>query len=89
MKQNFWVEVSYCATCDSFFFKNKDVAIISESDCTATSALVLSDIAKKVYLIYRGEKLKCEDVNQEKLKEKRMLKYFIILLLLKLLGKIK
>lgn len=81
--------VSYCATCDSFFFKNKDVAIISESDCTATSALVLSDIAKKVYLIYRGEKLKCEDVNQEKLKEKKNVKIFYNTTPIEITGKNK
>lgn len=63
--------VSYCATCDSFFFKNKIVAVVGGSDCAATSALSLSDIAKKVYIIYRGEKLRCEDINQERLKEKK------------------
>lgn len=63
--------VSYCATCDSFFFKNKDVAVIGGSDCAATSALTLSDITKKVYLIYRGEKLRCENINSERLKEKK------------------
>ncbi len=63
--------VSYCATCDSFFFKNKNVAVIGESDCAATSAITLSDIAKKVYLVYRGEKLRCENINEERLKEKK------------------
>jgi thioredoxin reductase (NADPH) len=62
--------VSYCATCDSFFFKNKDVAVIGGSDCAATSAIILSDISKKLYLIYRGEKLSCENINEEKLKQK-------------------
>jgi thioredoxin reductase (NADPH) len=63
--------VSYCATCDSFFFKNRNVAVIGGSDCAATSAIALSDIAKKVYLIYRGEKLRCENISEERLKEKK------------------
>ena len=42
--------VSYCATCDAFFFKNRDVAVVGGSDCAATSAIALSDIAKKVYV---------------------------------------
>ncbi len=62
--------VSYCVTCDSFFFKDKIVGVIGGSDCAATSALALSDIAKKVYIIYRGGELRCEDINSKKLKEK-------------------
>ena len=68
--------VSYCVTCDAFFFKNKDVAVIGGSDCAATSALALSDISKTVYLIYRGEKLRCEELNQKRLNEKKNIKIF-------------
>ena len=41
--------VSYCVTCDAFFFKNKIVGVIGGSDCAVTSALALSDLANKVY----------------------------------------
>ena len=61
--------VSYCVTCDAFFFKNKTVAVIGGSDCAATSAVSLSTIAKKVYIVYRGEKLRCEEINAERLKK--------------------
>jgi thioredoxin reductase (NADPH) len=81
--------VSYCATCDSFFFKNKDVAVIGGSDCATTSALALSDIAKRVYLIYRGEKLKCENINEERLKEKKNVDIFYNSFPLEILGKEK
>ncbi|MCX6750077.1 MAG: FAD-dependent oxidoreductase [Candidatus Pacearchaeota archaeon] len=81
--------VSYCATCDSFFFKNKDVAVIGGSDCATTSALALSDIAKKVYLIYRGEKLKCENINEERLKHKKNVETFYNSFPLEILGKEK
>jgi thioredoxin reductase (NADPH) len=81
--------ISYCATCDSFFFKNKDVAVIGGSDCATTSALALSDIAKKVYLIYRGEKLKCESINEERLSKKKNVEIFYNSFPLEVLGKAK
>jgi len=62
--------VSYCVTCDAFFFKGKTVGVIGGSDCAAVSALALADLAKQVYVIYRGEKLRCEDINSHRLKEK-------------------
>jgi len=61
--------VSYCVTCDAFFFKDKTVAVIGGSDCAATSAIALTSLAKKVYVVYRGEKLRCEEINAEKLKK--------------------
>jgi len=62
--------VSYCVTCDGFFFKNKIVGVVGGSDCAATSALALADIAKKVYIFYRGEKLRCEEITTEKIESK-------------------
>jgi len=62
--------VSYCATCDGFFFKNKIVTVIGGSDCAATSALALSDLAKKVVLIYRGKDLRCEKITKQRLEKK-------------------
>jgi thioredoxin-disulfide reductase len=62
--------VSYCVTCDAFFFKGKTVGVVGGSDCAAVSALALADLAKKVYIIYRGEKLRCEDINSKRLEEK-------------------
>lgn len=50
--------ISYCVTCDGFFFKNKITLVIGGSDSALMSALSLSEIAKKVYIVYRGEKLK-------------------------------
>ncbi len=52
--------VSYCATCDGFFYKNKAVAVVGGSDSAAGAAVYLADIAQKVYLIYRGKKLRAE-----------------------------
>jgi len=52
--------VSYCATCDGFFYKNKTVAVIGGSDSAAGAAVYLSEICEKVFLIYRKEKLRAE-----------------------------
>ena len=62
--------VSYCVTCDAFFFKDKVAGVVGGSDCAAVSALALADLAKKVYIIYRGAKLRCEDINSKRLEEK-------------------
>jgi len=48
--------VSYCATCDAAFFKDKIVAVIGGGNAAITSALLLSEHAKKVYIIYRKDK---------------------------------
>lgn len=60
--------VSYCATCDAFFFKNKKVAVIGGSDSAGTAALLLADHADKVYIIYHREPLRCEDITFERIK---------------------
>lgn len=52
--------VSYCTTCDGFFFKGKTVAVIGGSDSACTGSLMLADIASKVYLIYRNGELRAE-----------------------------
>ena len=47
------VGVSYCATCDGFFFKDKTVCVVGGGDSALTQAIYLSSICKKVYLIHR------------------------------------
>lgn len=48
--------VSYCATCDAGFYKNKIVGVVGGSDSALTYALLLADYAKKVYIFYRKDK---------------------------------
>lgn len=66
--------VSYCATCDAPFFKNKDVAVVGGGNTAVEDALYLSEIADKVYLIHRRDKLRAEESRQKRLKERSNIK---------------
>ncbi|MBN1802658.1 MAG: FAD-dependent oxidoreductase [Candidatus Lokiarchaeota archaeon] len=59
--------VSYCATCDGMFFKDKTLAVIGGSDSAVKEALFLSQHATKVYIIYRGEEIRAEPINKKRL----------------------
>jgi len=48
--------ISYCATCDAGFFKDKIVGIVGGSNAALTAALLLAEYAKKVYIIYRKDR---------------------------------
>jgi thioredoxin reductase (NADPH) len=61
--------VSYCATCDAFFFREKTVAVVGGSDSAAASAELLSKMASKVYVIYRRERLRAEPIRVERLEK--------------------
>jgi len=52
--------VSYCATCDAMFYRDKTVVVVGGSNAATMAASLLSDVAKKVYLIYRGTELRGE-----------------------------
>ncbi|PLX21669.1 hypothetical protein C0584_02010 [Candidatus Parcubacteria bacterium] len=52
--------VSYCATCDGFFYRGKTVAVIGGSNSAAAAASHLGNIADKVYIVYRKEKIRAE-----------------------------
>lgn len=61
--------VSYCATCDGAFFRDRTVGVVGGSNAAADAALSLADIAKKVYIIYRGNELRAEPKRIEIIKK--------------------
>ena len=60
--------VSSCATCDGFFFKEKEVAVVGGGNAAVEEAMFLTKFASKVYLIHRRNELRAEKLLQEKLK---------------------
>ncbi len=62
--------ISWCATCDGFFYKDKCVAVVGGGNSAIEEALFLSDICKKVDILYRGGELKADEIAQKRVLEK-------------------
>ena len=58
--------VHYCALCDGAFYKNKVIGVVGGSDSAATEALLLTEYAKKVFIIYRKEKIRAEPITAKR-----------------------
>lgn len=61
--------VSYCATCDGAFFKNKTVAIIGGGNSAFTGAVIVAQYAKKLYMIHRRAEFRADPVTVEQVKK--------------------
>lgn len=62
--------VSYCATCDGAFYKNKNVAVVGGGNTALEDALYLADVAAKVYLIHRRDEFRGAETTVERLRKK-------------------
>ena len=78
--------VSYCTTCDGPLFKNKIVATIGGGNSALESALMLSDISSKVYVINKNPKFKGEKVLLERLQKKQNVEIIYEVLTSEILG---
>jgi thioredoxin reductase (NADPH) len=63
--------VTYCATCDAFFYKGKDVAVIGGGDAAVEGAAIAAQVANKVYLVHRRDSFRAEPYWVDKVKEKK------------------
>lgn len=61
--------VSYCATCDGNFYRDKDVVVVGGGNTAAADVIYLSRICRKVYLVHRRDKLRATAIYHERLRE--------------------
>ncbi len=79
--------VSYCSLCDAPLYKGKSVAVIGGGNAAVTSAIHLNSIAKKVYLIYRGDTLSAEPVWKDRLEEQERVEVIYNTNVVEIIGK--
>lgn len=78
--------ISYCATCDGNFYKNKDVAVVGGGNTALEDALYLSDLANKVYLIHRRDEFNGEYKYIDELRNKDNVEFIINSTINKIIG---
>lgn len=62
--------VSYCATCDGMFFRNREVAVVGGGDAAFSEALYLAELCAHVHVLVRGDRARAENIWVEKVEEK-------------------
>ena len=81
--------ISYCATCDGNFYKNKNVAVVGGGNTALEDALYLSNIASKVYLIHRRDNFRGEKKLISEVKEKNNIELILNSNITKIIGEDK
>ncbi|HHT96598.1 MAG TPA: thioredoxin-disulfide reductase [Clostridiales bacterium] len=69
--------ISYCATCDGAFFKNKVAAVVGGGDVAVEDAIFLSRVCKKVYIIHRRDEFRASKGNVSKLKAQANIEFVL------------
>jgi len=72
-----WKWVSYCATCDGNFFKNRDVVLVGGGNTALTEALYLSELCNKVYLVHRKDTFRAENIWVEQAQKKENIEFVL------------
>lgn len=78
--------ISYCAICDGFFFKNKDVIVVGSGSSALEDAVYLSDLCKSVTIVSKHEHFTGQDIFVKELKEKTNVTYYMGYMPSKILG---
>ena len=78
--------ISYCATCDGNFFKNKTVAVVGAGDSAISNAQYLAGIVKKLYIISKYSPMKLKNTSTEELSEFKNIEYVLGSQITKLIG---
>jgi len=82
--------VSYCATCDAGFYKDKIAGVVGGSDAALSAALLVAEFAKKVYIIYRKDKFfRGDKIWMEEVKKNKKIEVLFNSVVTKLTGKEK
>jgi len=78
--------VSYCATCDGAFFRDKSVAVIGGGSYALTEALFLTKFAKKVYIIHRRDQFRAEKLLQERSRKNKKIEFKLNSIVKEIIG---
>lgn len=81
--------VTYCATCDAFFYRNKTVAVLGGGDSAVEGAAIAAQVAAKVYLVHRRNEFRAEPYWVEKVKEKTNIEFVLERNVVQILGEQK